>query len=302
MDLTGAGGGGGGLPLKNPPVPSAGCGNPTTVTSGRKMIMSSGDSRHYNIDLPSPYDMNKPYRYIYASHGLGGNGDDITRESYYGLKRVADAANDPAIFIAPSGIDGRWGQKDHPLFDDILAFVKQNVCVDTTRVFKTGFSFGGMYSYSLSLNHQKDIRAAAGLGPANYNIWLPPKTRPADRLDANDRDERHDDPLGQWQQHDSRREVHRDRTRHQQWVHGAGEHSDMAIGRPILLRLRRVQARISGQSVHIQRRTHSPERGYQYDLGVLHAILTVDGTTHDEREVVRHVSLKVSTTAGPSSR
>ena len=139
------------------------------------MIMSSGDNRHYNIDLPSPYDMNKPYRYIYASHGLGGNGDDITRESYYGLKRTADAANDPAIFIAPSGIGGSWGQKDHPLFDDILAFVKQNVCVDTTRVFMTGFSFGGMYSYSLSLNHQKDIRAAIGIGPANYNIWLPPR-------------------------------------------------------------------------------------------------------------------------------
>jgi len=146
------------------------------MTTGSKTIMSSGDSRHYNITLPANYDMNKAYRVIYASHGLGGNGNDITSENYYGLKNVADAANDPAIFIAPSGLNGAWGEKDHPLFDGILALVKQSLCIDTSRVFVTGFSFGGMYSYSLSLNHQKDIRAAIGMGPANYNIWLPPKT------------------------------------------------------------------------------------------------------------------------------
>lgn len=169
-------GGGGGLPLNNPPVPSAGCGHAPTMTTGSKMITSSGDSRHYNITIPDNYDMNKAYRVIYASHGLGGDGHDITNENYYGLKLVADAANDPAIFIAPSGLGGAWGEKDHPLFDDILALVKESLCVDTSRVFVTGFSFGGMYSYSLSLNHQNDIRAAMGLGPANYNIWLPEKT------------------------------------------------------------------------------------------------------------------------------
>jgi hypothetical protein len=39
--------------------------------------MSSGDSRQYVINLPVPYDMNKPYRFIYASHGSGGEGSDI---------------------------------------------------------------------------------------------------------------------------------------------------------------------------------------------------------------------------------
>jgi poly(3-hydroxybutyrate) depolymerase len=144
------------------------------VTEGSKMIMSSGDQRHYNISLPAEYDMNKPYRFLYASHGLGGDGDDITREKYYGIENIAEAASS-TIFVAPSGLGGAWGQKDHPLFDDILALVKKGLCIDTSRVFVTGFSFGGMYSYSLSLNHKKVIRAAIGMGPANYNIWLPPK-------------------------------------------------------------------------------------------------------------------------------
>ena len=31
-------------------------------------------------------------------------------------------------------------------------------------------------TYSLSVNHQKDIRAAVGIAPANYNIYVPSKT------------------------------------------------------------------------------------------------------------------------------
>jgi len=32
-----------------------------------------------------------------------------------------------------------------------------------------------MMTYSLSVNHQKDIRAAVGIAPANYNIYVPAK-------------------------------------------------------------------------------------------------------------------------------
>ena len=96
---TGGGGAptgdGGANPLKNPPVPSAGCGKPTTITNSNteyRTIMSSGDQRQYVITLPANYDMNKPYRFIYASHGPGGEGNDITREKYYCIQNIADAA------------------------------------------------------------------------------------------------------------------------------------------------------------------------------------------------------------------
>ena len=137
--------------------------------------MSSGDQRQYMITLPANYDMNKPYRFIYASHGQGGEGSDITKEKYYGIQSIAAAA-DSVIFVAASGLGGIWGLKDVPLFDDILAFVEQNACVDKSRVFALGFSFGGMYSYSLSMTRQKTIRAGIGMSPANYAIQIPPKT------------------------------------------------------------------------------------------------------------------------------
>jgi poly(3-hydroxybutyrate) depolymerase len=121
--------------------------------------------------------MNKPYRLFYTSHYLNGTAEIVRTSNYYGLKPYATAANEPAIFVAPQGQNNTWTQKDHSLFDDLVAFVKADLCIDTTRVFATGMSFGGMITYSLSTNHQKVIRAAVGLAPANYNIYLPPKTR-----------------------------------------------------------------------------------------------------------------------------
>jgi hypothetical protein len=164
---------GGPIPLGNAPVGSEGCGNPTTITNGKKTIRSTNQDRTYIIDIPTNYDMDKPYRLFYTSHWIGARSEDVVGQNYYFLKPLVD---EPAIFVAPQSDGDTWQEKDHALFDDILAFVKENLCIDTTRVFATGFSFGGMITYSLSVNHQKDIRAAVGIAPANYNIYVPPKT------------------------------------------------------------------------------------------------------------------------------
>jgi poly(3-hydroxybutyrate) depolymerase len=149
------------------------------TSTAYKKITVAGEEREYVITMPSPYDMNKAYRFIYTSHGLGGEGNDIQRENYYSLKSLSDA-DGQAIYISPSGTpkgsrSGWGGTKDVALFDDLLALVKQNACVDTSRVFVLGFSFGGMYTYMLSGTRQKDIRAGLGLGPAM--ITIPSETR-----------------------------------------------------------------------------------------------------------------------------
>jgi poly(3-hydroxybutyrate) depolymerase len=167
----------GDYPIGNPPVPSAACGTQTTVTTGERTINSTNQDRVYYIDVPNNYDMNQPYRLFYISHWIGSRYQDMVNNNFYGLKTLAEAAGEPAIFVAPSSDGSTWQEKDHALFDDLLAFVKENLCIDTSRVFATGFSFGGMITYSLSTNHQQDIRAAVGIAPANYNIWLPEKTR-----------------------------------------------------------------------------------------------------------------------------
>lgn len=180
---TGTGGDGtggstdGAIPMGNPPVPSAGCGSPTTLQTQQYTIQSGGQSRVYYVDLPSDYDPNEPYRLIYASHWIGSKWEDVEGQDFYFLKPLIEADGEQAIFVAPSSDGATWQEKDHALFDDIMAHMDESVCFDKTRVFATGFSFGGMITYSLSTNHQQVIRAAVGIAPANYNIWLPEKTR-----------------------------------------------------------------------------------------------------------------------------
>jgi poly(3-hydroxybutyrate) depolymerase len=193
-----SGGGSGGL--KNPPVPSTGCGTQgmqtliagaTAVSGGlatsRRLTMTSGGSpREYIIDIPSNYDANKPYRLFFGFHWIGSTDTAVatgsvsnggaTNWGFYGLHRMAANANDPAVFVAPQGLNGSWGQQDHTFFDDMLKQFSAQLCIDTSRVFITGFSFGGMITYSLSTNHQTVIRAAVGIAPANYNIYLPTDT------------------------------------------------------------------------------------------------------------------------------
>ncbi|MEO7424220.1 MAG: hypothetical protein ABI036_03475 [Fibrobacteria bacterium] len=173
----------------NPAGPSSGCGKPIgTLKTGHNKITSSATQRDFIIDIPADYKPDHPYRLFFCFHWYGGTDDSIAsgqvefgrgggpdNYAYYGLKPLALKANEPAIFLAPQGISNGWGgeEKDHAFFEDMLALAKGNLCIDTTRVFVTGFSFGSMFSYSLSTNHQKQIRAGVGIAPANWNIWLP---------------------------------------------------------------------------------------------------------------------------------
>lgn len=177
---------GGSIPMGNDPVKSAGCSKPLgTLKSGIHTIKSSNTDREFTIDIPTNYDPEKPYRLIFAWHWINASDEAVVSGqtsnggkvwAYYGLKNQADTSGTPAIFIAPQSRNGTWDQQDHVFFDDMLALAKAELCIDTTRVFATGFSFGAMQTYSLSTNHQKQLRAVSALAPANYNIYLPTNT------------------------------------------------------------------------------------------------------------------------------
>ena len=189
-------------------VPSQGCGvtdGATTLTAGgsaivdglptstRLNITSGGSSREYIIDIPADYDPTKPYRLIFSWHqafgsdtgnAIGqypanpGSNFDAMNYAYFGLHREAAAANDPAIFVAPGGIGNfPWDyDRDVVLFDDLLALVTTNLCIDESRVFTTGFSFGAMMSYALSVGRASKLRGAVTMAAANYHFTQPANT------------------------------------------------------------------------------------------------------------------------------
>lgn len=159
-------------------------------TSTRLKITSGGMSREYIIDIPANYDPTHPYRLIFSWHQAYGsangnavgqypanNGPNFDAENYayFGLHREATAANQPAIFVAPQGIGNfPWDyDRDVALFDDLLALIDDNLCVDENRVFTTGFSFGAMMSHALSIGRASKLRGAVTMAPANYNFTQP---------------------------------------------------------------------------------------------------------------------------------
>src|SRR5438046_1897055 len=92
----------------SPEDPQGGHAGPTAVKAGKNTIMSSGQQRTYIIDLPANYDMSKPYRFFYTSHWIGSTSEAVRDQNYYFLKPLANAANEPAIFLAPQADGSTW--------------------------------------------------------------------------------------------------------------------------------------------------------------------------------------------------
>jgi hypothetical protein len=93
--------------LKNPPVKSTGCGKATTMTNGKKAISSGGRQRDYILDIPSGYDMNKPYRLFYISHWVNGTAEQMQNNNYYALKPPTTRARFPKAITYRFGDQAR---------------------------------------------------------------------------------------------------------------------------------------------------------------------------------------------------
>ncbi len=155
---------------------SAGCGKNPGLSSGLRSMTVDGAHREYIIDLPDNYDRNKPYRLIFAWHWLGGNAGAVAGGGYYGLR---DLARSEAIFVAPDKYnvngqdDNGWPNtngRDMRFLNAMLDEIKGSLCVDNSRVFSTGWSYGGMMSFAVGREFAGTFRAIA---PMSGALWTP---------------------------------------------------------------------------------------------------------------------------------
>ena len=141
------------------------------------------NGREFYVTFPQNYDKNKPYKLLIANHCMGSSANHMATwisadrdhiSPYYAQKAQDTEGN--YIFVAPQGEgSGMWlkGEDDHKFIHQLLTHLEDNYCIDTTRVFATGFSFGAMFSNSLAWEMQERLRAVAVYAVASYNIWLP---------------------------------------------------------------------------------------------------------------------------------
>jgi uncharacterized repeat protein (TIGR02543 family) len=147
-------------------TPSGGCGKARTLQNGTITIQSNGTSRTYILRVPDNYDNTHPYRLVVAYHWLGGTAQDVA--GTYGWYGLWDLANKSTIFVAPQGLQSGgttgWpntGGQDVAFTDALLAQIEGDLCIDTSRIFANGFSYGAGMSYAIACARAQVFRGVA---------------------------------------------------------------------------------------------------------------------------------------------
>jgi hypothetical protein len=178
-----------------PAVPSAGCGQTRTLLDGNRTIASGGMNRTYYLETPDQYDNTFPHRVVFMFHWNYGSinaivnppdADRNTDRPFYGFGDLTDGKT---IFVVPQGLVGAGGgagwanvdNRDVNFTDDMLEAISSDLCIDTSRVFTTGFSFGAGMSIALACVRPDKFRAAAiyaagfisGVQPAQCTTPIP---------------------------------------------------------------------------------------------------------------------------------
>ncbi|THY45685.1 hypothetical protein D6C98_07739 [Aureobasidium pullulans] len=156
--------------LQNYPVPvtgngraSSGCGAPLLPgvqlggTSTTFQITSKGQVRSFNVHVPTSYKNNMAVPLIVAYHGRSNTQLSVESDS----RLSSETWNPFAIAVYPLGGDQQW-QGDpatvgtNPYYDDLaftsdlLDYISNNYCIDTSRMLATGFSNGGGFVGTLA--------------------------------------------------------------------------------------------------------------------------------------------------------
>jgi poly(3-hydroxybutyrate) depolymerase len=165
---------------------SPGCTQATAARTGVFTLSAkdgSGKDRTYVLQAPPAYSSSRSYPLIFVFHGAGGSAKESMS---WGLQNATNAGA-TGIFVFPNGIPYRnygvgWDDSsngyDLPLFDAMLKDVGSAYCVDLSRVFVAGFSWGGDFVTALACNRGDAIRAVAANStddefkdPANFMTY-----------------------------------------------------------------------------------------------------------------------------------
>jgi poly(3-hydroxybutyrate) depolymerase len=165
---------------------SPGCGAASPLKTGNFTESINGVNRKWMLEVPANYDGSKPYRLIFVWHPLGGTGSQVVSGGFNGLKTLA---NGSAIFATADGLQGSnsetsgtgwWNANggDMKLVQAMLDKINGGLCVDQERIFSTGFSFGGMMSYTLPFEFDVFRAVAPCSGKVGVIDYVTKFTRP----------------------------------------------------------------------------------------------------------------------------
>lgn len=155
-----------------PPIP----GDPVDVTVNDHVVMMGLLERQYLAISPiDPGD--EPLPVVMVLHGMGVNRADMSHAGNW--RQAVSDRNFIAVF--PEGSLGSWnagpccppaslvGADDQTFLDRVYDDMQRQFAVDTDRVFLTGFSNGGVMTYSYACARTGLFRAIAPMAGSNLS-------------------------------------------------------------------------------------------------------------------------------------
>jgi poly(3-hydroxybutyrate) depolymerase len=152
---------------------SAGCGKTRTLQNGAINITFSGASRKYFLRVPDGYDSSIAYRLVFAFAESGSSAQSVADRNYFAMATLDTSKK--TIFAAPDAVGsaGSWSKTDVDFTDAILAALEGDLCIDKTRIFATGFSFGGGMSLAIACTRADVFRGVAFFSGADLTGSCP---------------------------------------------------------------------------------------------------------------------------------
>ena len=180
--IDGGGGGTGGA-TSDGGIGSPGCGKTITRPDPKvqQTMTISGTTRYYLLDVPTSADNKTPLMLIFALHG-----HNMNNVSVVGLYNFTSRSGGKAITVYPqgdgdapgntslwgSGITSNWTSNDtnYTFIQTLMTDLESRFCINTSRVYFTGFSMGGMFTNAIACAHSSWFRGYApveGMGPGS---------------------------------------------------------------------------------------------------------------------------------------
>ncbi len=156
----------------------------TTVATYAQQVINAtlqndGRTRQYRLYVPASYDASKPAPLILNFHGFTNNIDTQYNQSDF--RQLAE--DNQFIFVTPQGLGGffsGWainnsfgGNEDDLGFSDALINkIQEDFNINEKRIYATGFSNGGFFSYRLACELSPRIAAVASVAGSMTRIWI----------------------------------------------------------------------------------------------------------------------------------
>jgi polyhydroxybutyrate depolymerase len=149
--------------------PSEGCdgAEPGSSKNGADLILTvDGEDRIYNLTLPrgaGAGGRGEPMPLVVAMHGATGTNEGLDRSS-----ELADLAKKEGfVLVSPQALGASpiWDlDPDGPdarFIDELIDHMEASACIDTGRIYLTGFSMGGMMSLLMACQEPERFAAIA---------------------------------------------------------------------------------------------------------------------------------------------